>query len=273
MINSGISSNHHYYVFFFELTNMSSLSNIASIFDCESDFEIFKVDSSSELDFCHLQLELDKIYGSEAVLLLNKNPKKKNPKDKFYYWYDFYIGSLYLDNKKIYYVCYPYSGLGKFLTTSFQAKSIKTVFFKPQLALVLEYMAHRNISGISIAEKNGFTADITKYAAQVKDDENKANKVTILGENPLKSKTFEILNRKDQGISIETVSLKLSCKQENVGEIELSFDKLGNYRFWLKKNAQEITIPSIPFAFKFLMEVAPLERSTFISSNTLLENE
>lgn len=269
MIESVIASNHHYYVFFFQSAKIKNFKLIAQIFDVVSDFEIITFDKNKEMEICHLQLELDKSYGSESVLELNQSKTKKGSS---FYWYDFYIGKIKLNEKEYFLICYPYSKLGKFLEKCFNLKSIQTTFYKPDLEKILDYMRHRNNKGLSSVEQNGFIADITRYSAQVKEDQDMANKINIIGENPLKSKTFEILNS-GEGITMETVSLKLRCKQLEVGDVELSFDRLGNYRFWLKRNAQKSSLPTIPFAFKFLMEIAPLQASNFISTNTFLENE
>ena len=264
-----LSSNHHYYVFFFESSKIKSLSAIPKLFDVRSDFKIIPIGKNKNLEFCHLQLELNKVYGSESVLQLNMSQTKK---DGPFYWYDFYIGKIDISDKRYFFICYPYNKLGKFLENSFHAKSVQTTFYKPELEKVLDYMRSRNTKGLSKIEKQGFIADITRYSAEVKENDNTANRVNIIGENPLKSKTFDILNSAD-GITVETVSLKLRCKQLEIGEVELSFDRLGNYRFWLRRNSQNANVPVIPYAFKFLMEIAPLKATNFISSNTLLENE
>lgn len=269
MIDSVIASNHHFYVLFFESQKIKTLSSISSIFNNRSQYEIISIKKNRNLDFCHLQLELNKLYGTENVLKLNLS---KNKKGGPFYWYDFYIGKIDLNEIRYFYICYPYNRLGKFLENCFHSKSIQTTFYKPKLEKVLAYMQDRSHIGISLMEKNGFNGDITRYSAVVSEAEDKANKINIIGQNPLKSKTFEILNAAE-GISIETIALKLKCLQLDIGEIDLSFDRLGNYRFWLKRKAQGSSIPTIPFAFKFLMEIAPLESSEFISSNTLLENE
>jgi len=268
MIESSIASNHYYYVFFFAAPKIKTLSSIPDLFDFEADHKIISSDKNRQWEFCHFQLELDKMYGSEAVLVMNKSKKKEN-----YYWYDFYVGKIELEGKKYYYTCYPYSKLGKFLERSLREKSIQPVFYKPDLQGVLDYMKTRNNTGLSVIENAGFSADIVRYSGEVTEDETQANRVNIIGANPLKSKTYEILSRPENEIGIVTISLKLKCKQEKIGDIELSFDRLGNYRFWLRKFAQDTSIPVIPYAFKFLMEIAPLESSNFISQNTLLENE
>jgi hypothetical protein len=268
MIDSIIASNHHYYVLFFESEKIKTLSSIGKLFDVRNDFQITTVGKNKDLEFCHMQLEIEKRYGSEAVLLFNLSRKKTGS----FYWYDFYIGKIDISGMRYFFVCYPYNRLGKFLQDSFQNKSIQTTFYRPELETILEYIRGRNVKGLSKIEKQGFVADITKYSAEVKERDDKANRINISGENPLKSKTFDILRSADE-ISVETVSLKLRCKQLEIGEVELSFDRLGNYRFWLKRNAQKVNVPVIPFAFKFLMEIAPLQQTNFISTNTLLESE
>jgi hypothetical protein len=269
MIESTISSNHHYYLFFFESSKLKTLSSVTSIFGNNNSYEIISFGKNKEMEFCHLQLEIDKLFGSESVMALNISKTKKGGP---FYWYDFYIGKIDLNEKKFFFICYPYNRLGRYLVDIFHSKSVQTIFYKPKLEDVLDYMKNRNNKGLSQVEKSGFNADITKYSARITEDDNRANRINIIGENPLKSKTFEILSS-EKDIGIETISLKLRCSQVNVGDIELSFDSIGNYRFWLKKYAQKTSIPVIPFGFKFLMEIAPLQQSDFISINTFLENE
>jgi hypothetical protein len=270
MKDSIISSNHHYYVFFFQSTKIKNLSAIPILFDNKLGFEVVKFKKNRELDFIHLQIEINNCYGSP--LLLGLNITRKNKSEGNFYCYDLYIGKIEIEGQIYFYICYPYNRLGKYLEKNFHGKSVQTIFYKPGLEKVLEYMQQRSNKGLSRMEKSGFNANIVRYSAKVKDDQSAANKVSIVGENPLKSITYEILKADDR-IKIETRTLKLRCKQMDLGELEFSFDRLGNYRFWLKVSEFDSNVPMVPFAFKFLMEVAPLEKSNFISTNTLLEND
>lgn len=268
MVDSIISSHHHFYVFFVSSPKLRSLKGLAELFDFPSSFEIKSFNKKKELSYCHLQLGLPKAYGNE--LLFEANKKKLKNGDTIF-WHDFYLGRFTISNNEYYYICYPYNKLGKLLENCLHEKNVFTNFYKPNVEEVLTYMKKRKNNRNTEPEKEGLYVEITKFTAQVEEEGN-ANKINLIGNNPLNSRAFDVL-KTDLGISIETVSLKLNCNLDQVGNVDLSFDRLGNYRFWLRRDSQEITLPVIPSAFRFLMQITPLKTSSFVSKNTLLEND
>ena len=267
MIDSVIASNHHFYILFLESTKIKNLVGLVKFFGEKSDYKLYK---SKGNEFCHLQLELDKAYGSEVLLQMNiSKDKKSTPK----YWYDFYLGKVDLNGKNCFYICYPYMKLAKYLDQCFFSKSLNTIYYKPNMSEIINYFKNRDINGLSIIETNGVNTDITKYSAEVTESDvlKSKTRVNIAGENPLESTVYGLISQ-SESVNIETTSMKLRCQEVEYGEFELSFDRLGNYRFWLKKNMQNSVIPIIQISFKFLMDIAPMQGDNLISSNTLLEN-
>jgi len=264
MINSIISSSHHYYLAFFESTQLKSINKIVDLFPVNP--KSISLNPGSE-GFSHLQEEIGSLYGSEILLAKNKGRDRKGIP---HYWYDFYYG--FVDQeRKIYFICYPYSKLSRFLERGFDEKALKPNFFKANVEKVLEHMRNRGKKTISRIERQGFEIDITKYTAEVKEEAN-ANKVSLVGANPLNSRIFDVLND-DKSITIEATALKIKCRKDKIGEIELAFDRLGNFRFWLKKNSQEVTLPMIKFVFQFFSEISSLDKTQFLSRHTFLEDE
>lgn len=268
MIESIIASSHHYYVVFVESTQVKTLASLMKIFDSDPTFEYIKMDAPKQELPIHLQLEIDECYGSESLLQINKSRTRKGTTT---YWYDFYIGKVPNQKNPIFYICYPYSRVARFLESSFDSNNISRHFYKPKVNKVLEFMKSRGTKDLLGLEKQGFELDITKYTAEIKDEAN-ANKVNLIGDNPLDSRIFQLLEN-DKSITIEATALKLKCKNINIGELEMSFDRLGNYRFWLKRDLQKKSVPIISFLFQFFAEIDSLEQSRFISTRTLLEDE
>jgi len=268
MIKSIISSSHHYYLAFWESAQLRSVSKILGIFPTNPSQEQLITNSKNNSDIIyHVQEEIATLYGSEILLNANKSKERKGDT---YYWYDFYYG-LVDPERKIYFICYPYNKLSRFIETNFNMQSVKPSFYKANVITVLEHMRNRGKKNISQAEKEGFEIDITKYTAEVKEEAN-ANKVNLIGANPLNSRIFDVLND-DKSITIEATALKLKCHKEKIGEFELSFDRLGNFRFWLKKDCQLTSLPMIRYVYRFFSDINSLNKSSFLSAHTLLEDE
>lgn len=267
MVKSLISSSHHYYLTFCEISQFRSLTKVQDIFPINPKSVSLNNAKIASESFYHLQEEIAGLYGSEVVLSANKSKERKGA---LHYWYDFYIG--YADpDRRIVFICYPYTKLSRFLESNFRRLSLKPVFYKASVLKVLDHMRNKGKRNLSRAERDGFEIDITKYTAEVKEEAN-ANKVSLIGANPLNSRIFDVLNE-DKSISIEATALKLKCFKAGIGEMELSFDRLGNFRFWLKRDAQMSTLPMIKSIFQFFTEISCLEKGQFLSSYSLLEDE
>ena len=133
-------------------------------------------------------------------------------------------------------------------------------------------MKTRGNKDFTQVEKSGLNIDITRYSAEIAEDEPHAKKVNLIGANPLNSKVFELLNSL-QEVEITTISLKLKSSFPQLGDIELSCDKLGNYRFWVKKDMESEALHIVPRVFNFILNTGGTRTGTFITKTTLLEND
>lgn len=264
MKESVIASSHHFYVTFFDSPDIKSVSSLINLFTDKMNIEPVVQKNKNQL---HIQLLINERYGNERVLIGNQVKRG----EKIYYWYDFYIGKLDTEEKKIFFICYPYNRMKHYLEDIFFENEITNVYHKPVVKTVLEYMKESDRSEATRLDE-GFSAQITKYTAQIKNS-LESNRVNIIGQNPLNSKVFEILNKKGLGLTIKTTSLKLRCDKLDVGHIDLAFDRLGNFRFWIRRDAADIAIPMIPFAFDFFKNIDAIIEDEFISSQTLLEDD
>lgn len=214
----------------------------------------------------HIQIEIEGAYGNEVLLRPNKSLKRKGC-----YWYDLYVGQITSLNN-VYFICYPYSKLSKYLEEILKKKSPFPVFHKTNVNKVLEYMRQKNSKPPLRLKKEGFEPEITKYTAEVKESAD-ADRVNLMGSNPLNSTIFEVLNN-NENISIEATALKVKCDIKKVNwNMELSFDRLGNYRFWLKRDLQASTLPMINYVYRFFSEISSIEKNNYLSIHTFLENE
>jgi hypothetical protein len=264
MIESPLATSHHFYLVFFDTFKDVPLSSLLSLFDAPKDHEKISLLENKKDFVLHFQLELKKAYGIESVLLANRNKKTGG------FWYDFYLGKSYESGTTYYYICYPYALLGKYIENAFIDKKVKRVFLKPQVKDVLSYMKKRQTKNRPKIDLHNLQTDIVKYSARVTEESN-ANRINIIGANPLDSRVFDILNKDDE-IQIEPISLKIKCVKEEIGKIEISFDKLGNCRFWLTKDTEE-KFSLIPYLLKFYLSIGAIDKSSFISSYSLLEDE
>lgn len=263
MKKSVIESSHHFYVTFFNDSKLKSYRDVVAIFSSDIETEQFK--NGKEI-FIHAQILLERRYGSENALIGNQ----EQIKGKLFYRYDLYIGKIDIDDKRVFFIAYPYFKLRDFLNKLFVEKQIQPKYYKLDLNLVMDYMKgkERTFANDTVL---GWKAEIIKYTAGIKDS-REASKINLSGENPLNSRAFEILNNDDE-LVVTTNSLKLRCIKDGVGTLELSFDKLSNYRFWIKNSGEMQTVPVVPYAFAFFNNVNALLESSSIANLTMLEDE
>lgn len=258
MIESVIATSHYYYVSFFDSPQIKSISAITKLI--ADKFEIEPVSTKSKNLF-HLQILLEgKAYGAESVLNGNRVIKK----DKTFYWYDIYIGKVE-SSPNIYFICFPYNKLKYYIANLFEDNSVEPNYHKPKVKEVLEKME----SGYQSTDRS-LTVQISKYTAKVKDEAN-ASRVNIIGENPLNSKVYNLLKKHKVGLT--TTSLKLRCSKVGAGHIEISFDRIGNYRFWIKRDSAETSLPLLTNAYSFFSDMGVLEIDSYMSFQTLLETD
>src|ERR1700761_6127029 len=101
MRESIISTAHHYYLIFFHANKLNSVSDITRLFKDKTEVEEIVIRNRK---FLHLQVLIDKRYGSENALIGNMVSTKKNVS----YWYDMYMGKIEVDGKRIFFIAYPY---------------------------------------------------------------------------------------------------------------------------------------------------------------------
>jgi hypothetical protein len=262
MFKSILASSHHFYLVLIESDEIQSLTGLMSLIPDNKQFELIPIEGQKS--YIHLQVEINKVYGSERVLQANISRKD----DPSYFWYDFYLGELNLNGKTGYFICYLYSKLGKYLDNCFNTK-IKKNIFKSDVESVLSYL-ETTLKAYEVEEKNGLLVSISKYSAQIT-ELRKSNKMNIIGSNPLGSKVFEVLSN-TEGIELVPISLKLRFKAGGY-YVQLGIDKLGNFRFWLYHDGQAHQLPMIPLIINFFNDINSIENSTFINTNTLLEDD
>ncbi|MDF2190556.1 hypothetical protein [Paraflavitalea sp. CAU 1676] len=276
MIESIIATSHHYYLLFFESEKLRNWNSIPEVFDRHYECEVLSGSKSKGDGLFHMQMEFESPFGSETLLTSNISRKVKG---SVYYWYDFYYGKVNPDSS-VWFLCFPYSKFSKYIEKSFKEKGIFPKFLKSNVPSVLSYLKDRvNGERVTSIERKGFNIDITKYTAEVKESAN-ANKVSLLGVNPLNSKIYDVLNSSTE-ISIEATALRVKCdllhkdidKKGAKGQIELSFDRIGNFRFWLKRETYLEDLALLRYIYLYFSEIKSLEKSTFLSSQNLLDDE
>lgn len=257
MIDSAIATSHHFYIIFIKGLPPKSLKKIISSIQVNKDQEIHYIDKEKKQSYTHLQVELERAYG--AIGLLNAN-KSRVINGQQAYWYDFYLGEFQSGNETMYYLAYPYSKIGKFLEARLSKIPDNIVYSKIKLLPVVDYMKKFKNSG-----KGGILIDIVKYAAEVKED---SNKISIVGRSPLTSNVLKAVE--SYGLKADPISVKLKFSEE-LSSFEFAFDRLGNYRFWLKYKGENSTFTTLPKAYEFFKKSNTLEESNYISSYSLLE--
>lgn len=263
IFHSGLTSLHHYYVVFFEAKELTSPLEIFKLFHVSKNKETNPTKDGSG-SVLHFQLELPKAFGSLSILSTNKATEIDNVQN---YWYDFYAGEIIISKRKFFYISYPYVKLGKYIESHLSSNRIRRVLYKPQMTSVMDFMKLHDGQYVH----KSFKADIIKYTASIMEDNN-ANKINILGRNPLKSSVYKLLSEA-QNIAFETTSLKMQCFDKDTGSLELAFDRLGNYRFWVGYEKDIEVYSTLPSVFRFLYRENLLEEDTFFNSFTLLEGD
>lgn len=265
MIDSIIATSHNYYVIYLKFERPISLPDIIRCFTVHN-----RVKSSLQernLNYSRFQLELPYLLGLESVLQTNKGGFYDN---KDHYWYDFYINNASTDNSKEFFLCYPYAKLSEFIEYCFSSKAIEKLVLKPQVPGLLTYLKIRGSTPLE-SQKTNLTLNIIKYSASVQ--EPNAKKINIFGDNPLESMVYELVSAHSE-LNVEPLSLRLKCSVNASEILEISFDKLGNGRFWMKKNNQENTALLLPQIFKLFQEINNgIKESLYINRYNLLESE
>jgi hypothetical protein len=264
LYDSRLSSSHHYYIVFFEAKEIGTIDELYKIFQVKKTKESISILGSSQ-PITHFQLELPVAYGSRVLLAGNESRMVDGVQN---YWYDFYAGEIQLRKKRFFFISYPYVRLGKYIEACFFSNRIRRTLYKPEMPEVMKFMKEHD--GTYVFSNEKMRIDISKYAAKVLDDT--ADKVHISGKNPLNSTVFKILNESNS-VEIETTALKMSCYIPDVGKIELSFDRLGNYRFWIPYKHEISTFSTLPSVLKFFDQEKLLIEDTFFNTYTLLEDD
>jgi len=259
MIKSAISTGHHYYLVLFKPTKTITLNKIVKMVGDLSEKIRLK---ETNVEVFHLQKSINYLFGSSSLLEKNKDKKVRNG---FSYWYDFYIGKMDIKGE-IYYLAFPYKSLQSLLFKEYPSVFTKAEFFTPVVKTVLDAMRHRT----KTADKE-LLVEIIKYSAEIEDEVN-ADKVHIVGQNPQYSAVYDLLNN-SKNISVKPSSLRLRFWNENIGEIILAFDRLGNYRIWIFKDKINETVAMLPLVFTFFFKIEAVETKSIISAYTTLETD
>ena len=267
MIPSAISFSHFFYLVFLESDQIKRIDDLIKLFpDYNSGHKEQIEEESLAGTYYHLQLEIGKMLGTESVLLLNKSNLINS---RQYFWYDFYVGEIFDGSKNTFFICYPYIKLGTYIDDFLLFHKIRRRILKPSVDEVLKHIQN-NLAGENEDTGNPeLTVEISKYSAEVKEDT--ANRINISGKNPLNSRVYQLLSNDDK-ISIEPLSLRLNCRTES-NTLDLSFDKLGNLRFWLKRNGTGDLVAIVSKSLIYLKGIDAFYESSFISKFTILEDE
>ena len=262
---SKIESNHHYYVFFFTSSEVSGVDDLVKILNVKKSNHISLPNFSQEIgDIRHVQIEIDDSLGSPNVL---ETHKTRAVNGKQYYAYDLYLGSFLLGNQTKLFIAYPYKSIDKYFRKNFPVIFSDSVFYKPDVNVVLDYIRNRPFKeGVGISYKK-LSVDIIKYTAEINERIlDNAKKMNLIGENPINSRVFEILINSDE-VSINPLSLKLRCRHIDIGQIEVIFDRYGNYRFWIPKNEALEKVSMLSVMIHFFKEINALYESEYITSH------
>lgn len=262
-IKSKIETNHNYYTIVFELDQTQNINKLIERFNFTIPPEPIELNNRKE-KFFHTELLSNELFSSESFLKENRVSKA----GKILYRYDLYIGELNLANKKVFFISFPYKALGKYIDANFLTKFFTRTFLIPDVDIILNYMKNKEKHELNYMEKFNYEVNITKYTAKIMESPN-AKKVSLSGVNPLQSPVYDILSSQ---IKVEPILLKLSCINRRIGELELSFDKYGNYRFWLFKDKKTETLSVLPYVINFFDTIkGALVNSNFITQKTFFE--
>jgi len=258
-MESLIASSHHYYVMFLTIEDDPGIDEIAQLIG-----KRYKGKRLSNT-IRQTRLSLDEPLGSLSLLVHNKQQASNNT---IKYFYDIYIGNL--KKKKSYFLCYPYSSLSKNILEILKGLHTKIYFYAGNVEKVVSFVKQNLIGQSETALYGPYTLSIVKYSAEVAEESN-AKVVSLTGISPINSNIYDVLNS-SASITLTPISLKMSCinTSDKREAIELAFDKLGNYRFWLKRNAQLDVLPLLNLVFSFLSELDAFDYATRLSSSTII---
>lgn len=260
MHSSSISSGHHYYFIYFQSSLINDLDSLVNEFSKVT----HKKEKFNDSKIYHLQILSKVLYGSINVLGNNYLSSSDE------YIYDFYIGEFEFLKKPIFFLCYPYQKMHKYLRDFFPRIFLNSIIFKPNLDSILNSFAEKESILINI-ENHNLTFTISKYTAVIK--ENTDFRISILGSsNPLLSKTYYTLKNPDSGLEVSTRSMKIKCINDLSDSIEILFDS-ENYKFWIQKNLEQRKIYLLPMTFNYFAKYDALEQSYEISRKSEIENE
>ncbi len=266
-INSSlIASAHHYYVIFFRNEMRLKEAKLFQLFGVPKREKKVVVDKAHSLYYIHFQIELQRAYGAPSMMSLSPSAGADN---KPSYWYDVYAANFEHGGEFFTFIAYPYVQMGKLFEKYFDYLPSLTTFFKPKLTPVFELM--KDAKGIIQFLENAASVSVTKYSAQVK-EQKAATKINIQGDNPLESEVFRIIDTMST-VQLETASLRLQCYRKERGILDLAFDRLGNYRIWIKRDGQDEALSLLSTVFQFFKDKGTLEQSNFITQVSLLEND
>ena len=261
MHNSIISSAHHYYSLLLRIDQIKDKSFIKTVLSSYKNSSII----SSEFRIYHLQEQINKTYGSEEYL--ERNKVTKNGIDM--YWYDFYLGLVELDNIEHIYLCYPYKALEVHLQKKFPTLFQNSVYYVPDVNLVLEH-TKKNSAFNTINKNTEVLVDVIKYSAEVLGQDN-TDKVNLVGSNPQDSEIYAKLN---ELFAMYPSSVKLRFSKNDLKknkQLDLIFDRLGNFRFWIPKNQIENSIESLSIAFQYLAAINSLKKAIKLSKYQIID--
>lgn len=274
MINSSIASSHYYYIMLFKNHSLKS-NDLMTLFGDEK----HKRQIVGDAKITHTQKVYE--YRSKLGSLSLLGKKENQVEDKNEFWYDYYLGSMTLGEDDLFFISFPYKTMQERITKLPQFK--KSLYYVPHVPKILERMEEKQGKEIVGEVKN----EITKYTALVKETK-KAERIHILGQNPLDSSIYQKIKAID-GVKVRASSLKLKCTHESLGHIEVTFDKYGNFRFWLPRETAEEEILKrglklaeteyvqalnmIPVLYQTFYDLGFLDTTEELSSYNTLEDE
>lgn len=261
-----LDSRHFFYVAFFEAPKIKSLNSLIEIFGKNKKAETFDFRAGDD-NAIRLAVPLELAYGEDSVM----EASRITIRGKEYYLYNFYMTRQVVDRKTIYSISFPYKALSNYIEERFFENDIERVYHVPVVENILDHIRYRGENGLSRKEKQGYLFDIIKYSARVKESAT-AKKVSLAGESPLNSTIYDVLSR-DTRFKIIPLAMKLKSVYSKIGEFELSFDKLGNYRFWLRRDAQPVALPMLTHTFEYLWETGSVGTSEIMASKSYLEDD
>jgi len=266
MIDSVIATSHHYYVVYLNFEGITTSTDLIKCFTKNSIVKQYYHENCQ--NYTHIQLELPYLLGIDSVLGLNKG---RLYKDGQHYWYDLYLYEIKVGRKPCFFICYPYIKLNDFIEFCFNEVGANQSILKPQMGPLLDYMKIKGNRPAAI-HQSGFDLEIIKYSASITEEPN-AKKINIFGENPLNSKVFEAITN-EGSFKVEPMSLKLKTyMQKNADVLEISFDKFGNGRFWVRKKHIEFMMQMLPVILKLFIQIKGLQASGYFNNYNLLEFE